>query len=88
MPKRPKTETQLAAEAEQQRINKLWFIHMGDEHGAAELLEDLERNFPVRSPLKRDKNGRVDAEQTLANCGALEVISWIRQRIQLGSESK
>lgn len=86
--RKPDSPVREAAKAEQARINRLWHVHLGDDTGAPELLEDLERNFSVRSPLKRDKTGRVDTEQTLANCGALEVIDWIKQRIQLGSEGK
>ena len=88
MPKRPDSPERIAAKAEQTRINKLWFIHMGEEHGAKELMEDIERNFNVHSPLKRCKDGSVDVYQTIANCGALEMYDWMRQRIKLGSESK
>lgn len=82
---KPESPTRKAAKEIQTKLNREW---ARAHEGKPELVEDLERNFSVRSPLKRDKNGSVDVYQTIANCGALEAIEFIRQRIQLGIEGK
>lgn len=85
--KKQQSEAAKLAAAEQQRLNKLYNDVLG-ETGATEILEDIERKFELRSMLKRGSDGRIDVSATLANNGAYEVVSWIKQRIELGSKGE
>jgi len=82
--KKEPTETQILAKAEQARLNRLYSDVLGAD-GAVEILEDLERHFELKSMIKRGSDGRVDQFATIANNGAYEVISFIKQRIQKGA---
>jgi len=85
--KRKKTEEQLLAESEQARINRLFFDMLGKDAGT-EIVEDLVKHFELRSMIKKDKDGKVDPFQTLANNGAYEVVSYIKQRINNGQMAR
>jgi hypothetical protein len=82
--KKPQSPERKAAQSEQKRINKLFFDALG-ENGAFEVVEDLERHFELKSMLKRAPDGVIDVYATIANNGAYEVLSWIKQRIENGS---
>ena len=85
--KRAKTEEQRLAELEQARINRLFYDHLGKDAGT-EIIEVLELVFELRSMIKKDKDGKVDPFHTLANCGAYEILSYIKQRIKNGKVAR
>lgn len=84
--KKESVERKLAREA-QAKLNRLYFDVLG-EGGAAEILEDLESKFELNSMIRRGPDGRVDEFATLANNGAFEVISFIKQRIKNGQMAR
>ncbi|RKX21451.1 MAG: hypothetical protein DRP45_12295 [Candidatus Zixiibacteriota bacterium] len=54
-----------------------------------DILKDLERHFAPRSLVKKSSGGdMVDKNATLVACGAYEVISYYRQRVELGAKAK
>ena len=56
--------------------------------GAKELIDDLERQFSLRTMVKKAPDGYIDPNATLVNCGAFEVLSWIKQCINFGEQGK
>lgn len=76
--------------AEQARINRMYFdtFHPEGMLAKAEIMEDLARHFEPRSMVKRTPDGLVDVNATLVNNGAYEVLSFIRQRIEMGAKGK
>ena len=77
------SEAQKIAKEDQAQLNRLFFDHIGDE-----IIKDLERHFELKSMIKKDKEGRVDPFLTIANNGAYEVLSYIKQRIDKGSRNE
>ena len=82
----------LAREA-QAAINKQYY----DLLGASDILDDLTQKFELATMVRHRVDARpdgtlfkanVDASATMAQCGAYDVLSYIRQRIKLGEEGK
>ena len=71
---------------EQSRLNRLFFDFLGKDAGV-EIVQDLERHFELLSMVKKHE-GKVDPNATLINCGAYEVLSFIKQRIRFGEQNK
>ena len=54
-----------------------------------EILKDLEHHFIPRSLVKKTADGNtIDEPATFVACGAYEVISYYRQRVELGAKAK
>ncbi len=85
--KRDITEAQLDAKAEAQRFNRLCYDLLGKDQGV-QIMEKLAVKFELRSMIKKGKDGRVDPFQTLANNGAYECYSFLKQCIEFGSKGK
>lgn len=81
------TETQKLAKEEQARLNRLWFDKIGG-NDAVDLVKDLERQFGLPKLISKDREGRVDPYQTLANNGSYAVLIHIMRRIDLGSRNE
>ena len=76
------------AKKEEKRINRLFYDILG-ENGAPELVEALDRKvFGTRSLVTRLQDGKVDVAATMVKNGAYELLSYIKQRIELGAKGK
>jgi hypothetical protein len=80
------TQSELNRE-EQARINRIFYQNLGDV-GAKEIMDDLVRKFEGRTMIKKLADGSVDPYASIAANGAWEVLSYIRQRIELGEKGK
>ena len=74
-------------------INKQYY----DLLGASDILDDLVQKFELITMIRHRVAPRVDGTlykaevdeyATIAQCGAYEVLSYIRQRIKLGEQGK
>ena len=70
---------------EQARLNRLYYAEL-KQNVSGELLDDLIRKFEPRTMIKRLPDGSIDPYATVAANGAWEVLSYIRQRINLGEK--
>ena len=71
------------AREENSGINKLFFDHLG---AAPDIMDQLDKKFVRKSLVKHGPDGSIDPVQMAVACGAYEVISYIRQRIELGKQ--
>ena len=83
MIKKQETAASKLAREEQSGINKLFFDHLG---AAPDIMDDLDRKFVRKSLVKKGVDGHIDQAQMAVACGAYEVISYIKQRIELGKQ--
>ena len=72
---------------ENTRRNRDWFDRLGDE-GGEKLIKHLEARFDPRSMLRRGKDGSIDPLAMAAKCGAYEVMSYLKQCIDMGSRNE
>ena len=83
MIKKQETAASKLAREEQAAINKLFYDHMG---AAPDIIDELDKKFVRKSLVKRGADGVIDPVQMAVACGAYEVISYIKQRIELGKQ--
>ena len=83
MIRKQETAASKLAKEEQSGINKLFFDHLG---AAPDIMEELDKKFVRKSLVKRGADGAIDPVQMAVACGAYEVISYMKQRIELGKQ--
>ena len=76
----------IAATAKQAKLNRRFYDVLG-ESGAPEIMEHLAMRFAKRTMVKR-VNDVVDVNATLVQCGAYEVLTVIKEYIELGAKGK
>ena len=81
-----KSAARQLGEAEQARINRLFYDVLG-ENGAPEIMEYLGKRFAKRSMVKRAE-GMVDVNGTMVQCGAYELLTFIQETIEFGAKGK